>query len=423
EFHEVPRHTLKKAVARAKKDGASAILGVRVDCVPADGKAPRKIKKNLWKQFPVQTGLISSTKNETSPQVIACRGRVELPERHSGGSPALLDASQAWHVEGRMRSIRLGADAPRRVRYQIMEDSPVPTVTPARDVAALACHFNFAEFETPKRNLRRWCREMARMGIAVYGMELVLAHQEPTTSDLPGWTQHVVPDRAVLWQKEAVLNAVAQRLPASVEHVLCIDTDVWFERPDWLEATREALSRHRVVQLFEEAVWTDRFGQQEWRHKATGALRTVTANGQWVSHPGFAWAFQRRFWQEVGGWYELAPMGSGDTVLAAALTGEYGMEFARRAVGQNYLPYRTWARQLHEWVGESWGCVKGTVWHEWHGERVDRDYMKRNRLLSLMDAERHLVRHPTGWLEWTDEAPTETVCFAHQYLLNRKEDG
>lgn len=424
EFHEVPGYTLKKAVAGAKKAGASAILGVRVDCATANGKAPRKIKKNLWKQFPVQTARISGTETGTSHRVIACRSDAKRPAKHSAENRASPDVIQAWHVDGRARTIRLETNAASRVvRFQIMDNPPVTRITPASDVAALACHFNFAGYDTPKRNLHRWCREMAKMGIAVHGMELVLAHQEPTTSGLAGWTQQVVPNRAVLWQKEAVLNALARRLPASVEYVLCIDTDIWFERPDWLEATRDALSRHQVVQLFDESVWTNHFGQSILRYQSTGSLRTVMANGQWSSHPGFAWAFQRRFWREVGGWYDLAPMGSGDTILAAALTGEYAMEFARRAVGQNYRLYQTWARQIREWAGESWGCVKGTVWHEWHGDRADRDYMRRNRLLSLMDAEQHLIRRPGGWLEWTDAAPTETVRFAHQYLLDRKEDG
>lgn len=303
-----------------------------------------------------------------------------------------------------------------------------PTAPPEAPLAVIACHFNWAGFERPRQNLRRFLREMDRDGIPVYGVEMVLPDQTPVLSANPRWRViEADPRRHVLFQKEAALNLAATLVPAGVSCLAAVDADLRFERRDWVELSLAALEQVPVIQPFREAVWTDREGGVELRREAA-ARRGLPAD--WSAHPGFAWVFRRDFFTSGPGLYPWCVTGAGDVVLAAGLIGLDNTELPRGGIlgiGKKNLDNgiaSDWFRAALDWMGGARpGWIEGQVWHEWHGSRQDRRYLERHRLMERVEVGRHLRLGKDGLAAWTSRATEAMRAAGLEHFRERKEDG
>ena len=285
-------------------------------------------------------------------------------------------------------------------------------------LAVVTCFFNFAGFDRPSANLLRFLRHMARDGVAVFGAELVLPNQPPLTKDYPKWTRIKLDTRSqILWQKEAAINAVAKQLPPEFTNIAWVDADLFFANPQWSSAVESALEEHDVVQCFDWAKWTARDGTIETTKQACAI---VGLDHRWLGHPGFAWAMRRSLWERVGGLFDRTLSGGGDTVMTLAMMGLPVWDHAQRHLGANQTLYRKWAANFS---GVRVGHVPGSVFHEWHGTRQDRDYVGRCLRVSAVDAEHHLQLAPNKCLQWTAHADGQIVREVADYFKTRKEDG
>lgn len=291
------------------------------------------------------------------------------------------------------------------------------------DFAVVSSHYNFAGFASPRRNLHRFLRQMAKDGIPTYGVELHLAGQTPQTTGHPGWRQVEVGPDSVLSQKEALVNAAVRSMPDGIERFAEVDADLWFDNPRWVDDTLEMLERHPCGQPFGEAVWTGRDGEVELV-RASAAAAGLGLD-PWLGHPGFSWAFRRQFFETVGGWYDRAILGGADLLwAAAAIGGATPGEVAQRVgIGADPSGYLAYYDLVVSTLGESRpGFTEGRVWHEFHGSRSDRRYGQRPRIMEGMDPGRHLRLRPDGVLEWTADAPAELRRRVAGYFATRKED-
>lgn len=244
----------------------------------------------------------------------------------------------------------------------------------------------------------------------------------------PGWTCVEVGDEAVMWQKEALCNAVVERLPARIRYVAIVDADLWFESTRWPHDVVATLEHTPVAQGFSQAVWTGRRGEVE------KTLPSVVLSGhdaqRWPGHTGFAWCFRREFFDRIGGLYAVGSMGTLDVALTVAVLGcEPGtkewQELVAKLVPRNEPHYRRWYDGVREALhgGPQPGAVPGKVWHEWHGALIDRGYRTRHELIADLDVERHIEVAPQGHLVWTAAAPLAMRRRVMDYFLSRKEDG
>jgi hypothetical protein len=293
-----------------------------------------------------------------------------------------------------------------------------PGSTPDRDgLAVVTCHYNFAGFDAPVRNLLRFLRQMDSQGVPVYGLEMVLEGETSLMAGMPRWSVVEIDDRHRLWQKEAAMNAVVATLPPSVRAVALVDADLHFEELDW-----GSLAMAPALQPFSEAVWTDQRGLVELvrRDAATGGLDAV-----WATHPGFAWVIRRDFWTRGPGLYPWCVTGSGDAVLAAGLLGEDAPGHGAQAAGPRNLGLlQEWLDAARLWMdGARPGNLPGRIWHEWHGSRADRRYVERHSINAQIDAGKHLELDESGLLRWTAAAPKAVRKKVAAYFSQRKEDG
>lgn len=292
------------------------------------------------------------------------------------------------------------------------------------DLAVVVSFFNHHNFDAPLRNLRRFCRHMAQTGVALYGMELRSPGRASEVLNLYGnWTSTQGNNRTMLWQKEAMWNYLASRLPKNFTKVLGCDTDLWFDNPNFLQDTSAALDTHKVVMPWSKAIWTDPRGA-EIRDRVD-AVTAHKANGKyWEGHQGFAIAFQRELWDKNIGMYPWGVLGAGDTFLMSALTDSVqSRDFLTRALGgaEMLKVFDTWAKKVRDWGGDSMTSIPGAVYHEYHGSRENRQLVTRHdRLAGMLPTE--LCTRADGLISWTDNALLRRMYEVYQYFFERKDD-
>ena len=300
-------------------------------------------------------------------------------------------------------------------------------MTGPSDMAVVVCYFNHHDFDTPIRNLRRFCRFMKQVGANLYGMEMLSPNGKSETAGLYGeWTTVAGNNKTYLWQKEAMWNRVAATLPSRFTKVFCCDTDIWFENLEFLNLTSIALDTSKVVMPFTKAIWTDHRGK-EYRER-DDALTAYKRTGKYneEGHQGFATAFNRDLWNKKINIFSYTITGAGDSAMWCALTNDENQRkyVIRYGVGGDaMLPnFDRWAAQLREWCGDAIGNVPGTIYHEHHGNRDNRNYMKRHDAIQGM-LPQHLAVRVDGLIQWTDTAPMDMMYGVYKYFFDRKEDA
>ena len=247
------------------------------------------------------------------------------------------------------------------VKRRPRSPAPATPVVEEGDIAVITCHFNWAGFKRPVQNLQRFLRQMDRDDVPVYGVEVQMQGVPFATASKKNWLHLTAGPRNVLFQKEALLNLVASKLPKHITKVAWVDPDVWFDEPDWLGRTSAVLENSPICQPFGQAWWTDRDGST-MLGKPPAALVGIKNS---AGHPGFAWAAQRTFFTEAGGLYYQTPVGSGDSILATVLFGHNpttdGMLFG---VGANHAEYTRWAIKVTDWLkGSKVAFVPGSPFY------------------------------------------------------------
>lgn len=292
-------------------------------------------------------------------------------------------------------------------------------------LAIVTCFFNWAGFSRKTANLRRFLLQMQAQRIPVFGIEAVLPGQQAVTQGFAGWERVPANDRNILFQKEAMLNRVVSLVPDHYTKIAWFDADVWFENAGWYDYAEALLDNYQVVQLYDSAKWISQDGSIEiqrdsiakWNaHGRKGAVST--------SHTGFAWAARRELWTQFGGLFPHCITGSGDVFSAIAFCGIDPEQHPLLATDRQNLnaDFKRWAWKVKEWTGGRVGYVPGIIYHEWHGSRRDRNYVKRHEVCSRI-AKSDVRLNENGLHEWAETASPEVVAAVKGYFIERREDG
>lgn len=288
-------------------------------------------------------------------------------------------------------------------------------------LVAITCHFNFSGFSAPRANMCRFMRLMKIYGVPLYGMELYLKGTEPLTKGWEKWWQIEVGPECVMFQKEALLNILEKKLPATVRYVAWIDGDVMFMNAKWPEHCIQSLTHHKACQLFTRVHFTKKDGLSDFMWNGTGAQGKMDLS---KAHPGFAWAARRELWQ-MGALYPYCISGTGDVIIAAALQGcglpkSFEESLGIDKGGDYFLKWNT---RVHNWSKDSVGYLGGDIYHEYHGSVKSRGYQERKDALKNLCVSKHLEMRDDGVLRWTKDAPEEIREYLKTYFARRAEDS
>jgi len=240
----------------------------------------------------------------------------------------------------------------------------------------------------------------ATPGAVLYVVEVAFGDRAFTATE-PDNPRHLqLRSQDVLWLKERALNLLERRLPPDWKYLAWIDADVKFVREDWVNETLQQLQLADVAQMWSEAIDLDYDFQVLARHQSfvasyrQGVPQPKTFAGGYYApattvppqlpyhpwHPGFAWAWRRQAWEDVGGLLDIAILGAGDNHMAKSLIGDGGVS-SHPQISDGYreevLAWQTRACRLQR----NLSLVKGTVEHFWHGPKEARAYWTRWQIL------------------------------------------
>jgi hypothetical protein len=267
---------------------------------------------------------------------------------------------------------------------------------------------------------------MQDAGVHLVTIELAFNRRPFEVTDLINPNHIQLRSDQELWHKEKMVNLAINRLPPDWKYVAWIDADVTFARSDWAEETVQRLQHYPMVQLFSQAV--DLSPSYEILKQSTGIIWGHQEgiyddrNSYTYYHPGFAWAATREGFDQLGGLFDVAILGSGDFHMARALI---GMGSGPNGLSPGYKEQlNIWRKRADTFIRGNVGYVPGMILHHWHGKKVNRKYRDRWKILTKhnYDPEFDLKPDSQGLYQFTTKnSPLEQDI--RRYFQARNEDS
>jgi hypothetical protein len=309
------------------------------------------------------------------------------------------------------------------------------------DLIAITCFFNPAKYRNKKINFIKFRDNLRKQGVPLLVVECSFRDSEYELSETDADIVVRVQSNSKIWQKERLLNIGIKHIPEQYTKFATLDCDIIFKNEDWATATSYSLDSYYAVQPFETSFRLSK-GQKDVPPSDLVAspctasktddqidgqrVRSFTSVmqenngkriGRWLEHgdSGLAWAFRKDVFTEF---YDRLIIGSGDWFLAFALFGIHAPIGSTRAMVKEQKRY---VRRLGYKMQGKVSFVPGMVVHLWHGERKNRNYSQRNRIVidHNFDLEKDL------WLNETEcwEVSPRIGSVIEKYFESRKEDG
>jgi hypothetical protein len=241
---------------------------------------------------------------------------------------------------------------------------------------------NPAKFHTRYRLFNEFCDRIKKeKNVVLLTVELQQgARPFQTNADIKLRTEHE------LWYKENLINIGVQHLPKDWEYMAWVDADIEFQNKNWVQDTIDQLQTYKVVQLFSHAI--DLGIKHETLHVHTGFGYQYVNGETWKPakygnfwHPGYAWAITRNAYDDIGGLMDFSILGSGDNHMSLAFIGmvDKSLNFN---LNRNYkLLAKIFQDRCEKYIKRNIGFVHGTILHHFHGNKVDRKYQDRWKIL------------------------------------------
>lgn len=224
-------------------------------------------------------------------------------------------------------------------------------------------------------------------------------------------------DNNIMWQKEALINKAVEELPPEYDSVCYMDSDIEFMHPGWLEKAQHELKTHAVVQPFDNLTYLDH-NDKPFRMIGSYA-RNMHAYRRGAGGACGGVILARR---EIFPLIDYCIVGGGDSTMMFSWTGKY-LNHARSRIGSEMR--RQFMRdyeRLREQTPNGVGFVEASCRHIWHGNKGDRKYFERWKILGdhkfkLSDIEKEY----NGLWKWVDNKPLQEAV--KEYFLGRNEDA
>jgi hypothetical protein len=316
--------------------------------------------------------------------------------------------------------------------------------TPMPPLYVVAVVFNPARYRTRYRMFKEFEAYVEQSGAILYTVEIAFGERGfvCTQKDNPRHLQ--LRTHCEIWLKENALNLGVARLPEDWKYVAFVDADVSFARPDWVRETVEQLQHNKVVQMFSKSL---DLGPDHVPFNGTGSYGFAYCyrnnvprahpgklpagyghpDGQYW-HPGYAWAYTRKAYEDLGGLIDWAIIGAADYHMAQALLGDVESSIPKPKGGKSidslYVEQcLDWQTLADRHIQGHLGYVEGSLIHHFHGAKVNRRYRERWDVLFSTDYKqrRDLRRDRQGLWSLTKENPALKRAL-QDYFNQRNED-
>jgi len=300
-------------------------------------------------------------------------------------------------------------------------------------------YYNPQNYVNKRANLRIAADNVRRQGLNLVVVEATEAGRPFVIEDDIADTVIRVHVTAVLWMKERLINLAIDALPKDCDKVAWLDGDVLLEDDCWVKKLPPLLEKFAVVQLFSTAYWMGRSGPGHRSRRrpsqpyadvervalgvAFAASFTTKLRLSAPGHVGFAWAARRSILSPLG-LYDRFIIGGGDSIMALAALGAPSDHFLSiintPKLAENA---RKWIAAMQREVNGSVTALDGAIYHLWHGDRTNRGYLSRYKILSEadFDPESDLRINGDGIFEWASNKPALHSGVRNYFSLRKEE--
>jgi hypothetical protein len=258
---------------------------------------------------------------------------------------------------------------------------------------------------------------MELQGIPTFTLELILnKHPEiPESSNV-----FHVRGKSVMFHKEKLCRILEEKIPSHFKKLMFCDADLVFKEENWYNQISSLLDSYDIVHPFTTCVWKDLTYKENILERKSSVL---SPGEMWdfKFHPGFAWAFRREWYNEVG-FFDFAISGSGDTLSCAAWTKKKfpkNFQSLPQALKRRYEKYRKLVEEFPPRIINAPGKVE----HLWHGTRENRQYSQRHEILKqINDIGDLLTENEDNVYEFRPSVYQKYNAFFIKYFEERKDD-
>jgi hypothetical protein len=219
-----------------------------------------------------------------------------------------------------------------------------------------------------------------------------------------------------LFYKEQLFNMLEKKVPSKYTKLIFMDSDIIFSIPNWVDEISKKLKSYCAVQPFSKGLYLDA-SETVFFECVSYTKKIESAGRPFEGHPGFCWALNRKFLNEMGGFFDKAVIGSGDSAIASVFN-RFSYNFKSSFIHTEYLQWRLKARLAIR----SLTYLDIDVYHLYHGDIANRQYATRHtlpELLKIKTWEDAVSVNEYGMYEIKNPEINEVL---KNYFLSRKED-
>jgi hypothetical protein len=251
-------------------------------------------------------------------------------------------------------------------------------------------------------------------GAILYTVELAIGNRQFEVTEA-GNPRHIqLRAQTEIWRKENLQNIGVAHLPHDWQYVCLADADMVNTRPDWAQATVQALQQYDAIQGFAtysflRSDYSVESVNDGWVYGLSKVPTSERTPGRHYGAPGGQWAFRRSAWDKLGGLLQTPILGSADRYMSYGFAGlddsRTDEEFKLYAPGY-VQSIRDWQERAKALNGNIWHLDNHAI-HYWHGPYQARGYEWRWKILAThaFDPATDLTQQLSGLLELRGNKP------------------
>jgi hypothetical protein len=299
-------------------------------------------------------------------------------------------------------------------------------ITPAcKDVAVLLVFYNPVGFKRILNNMLYVIHTLKEKKIPYFVAECVFNNKKPQIPD----ATLVVHSNSYMFYKEQLINNLEKLVPEQYTKLMIMDGDIMFDSPDWVDQISMSLDTNDIIQPFDKACWLMPGNKiiRSWKYSYGYALtKNISIDYQNIHqyHPGFAWAFKRSTFRQMGGLYANAIIGGGDMLFTFNFFVDEIPEYWYKDAMVTTMPIDAWPAYHANFkkIAPKLGIVEIRALHLFHGLSANRQYRTRyQKFAGMFDKpwDHYIVMNKDNMTEFKDAKYRELLL---PYFKERNED-
>jgi len=295
----------------------------------------------------------------------------------------------------------------------------------SKDVAILLVFYNPAGFTRILNNMLYVIKTLKEKNIPHYVAECVFDNRKP---QIPN-ANLLVHSNSYMFYKEQLINNLEKIVPEQYTKLLIMDGDIIFDSPDWLDQVSMSLDINDIIQPYDKACWLMPGNKiiRSWKYSYAHALvkkTAITYQNLHIFHPGFAWAFKRSTFRELGGLYPNAIIGGGDMLFTFNFFTDVIPDYWYKDAMVTTLPIQAWPTYHTKFkkIAPKIGVIEIRALHLFHGLMLNRQYKTRyQKFADLFDKQwdDYIVMNKDNLTEFKDPKLRHMLL---PYFKERNED-